>query len=316
MSQLPEIPQEVEQHLASLDPDESRELRAVWSLLGAAQPVVDQGVIEAGWQDFRSRVAETAESPTGLRLVVSATRLTRWAAVAAAILVVVGSGLALRTPVYTAAPGEQVAVDLRDGSQVVLNAGSRLQGLSLAQRVVNPERAREYVLDGEGFFDVEKGTSPFVVSTFNARVEVLGTRFDVRAYRDGFTNATEVVVEEGVVELGGSSRSVELTQGMSSVVPQGSTVPSVPVAVDVERVVSWKAKSFSILDRPLGTVFAELERRFGVEIRVRGEVNLEARKTLYYSADRSIESIVSDLAQSAGLTYRPILNGFEVSGAR
>lgn len=74
--------------------------------------------------------------------------------------------------------GERKEVVLPDGTKVMLNAGSYLK---------YPERfapdSRRIEMDGEAFFDVvhEEGR-PFVVSTKDADIKVLGTSFDVKAY--------------------------------------------------------------------------------------------------------------------------------------
>jgi ferric-dicitrate binding protein FerR (iron transport regulator) len=69
---------------------------------------------------------------------------------------------------------------LADGTKVWLNAGSRL---------VYPEaftgKTREVQLEGEAFFDVaQRAHQPFFVHTGKITVRVLGTRFDVKAYRE------------------------------------------------------------------------------------------------------------------------------------
>ncbi|MDQ6610580.1 MAG: FecR family protein, partial [Bacteroidota bacterium] len=74
-------------------------------------------------------------------------------------------------------PGSRTKLILPDGSEVWLNAGSRLtyqQPFGDATRSVN--------LIGEAFFDVVKSNKPFIIYTGGVQIKVLGTAFNVRSY--------------------------------------------------------------------------------------------------------------------------------------
>lgn len=84
---------------------------------------------------------------------------------------------------------------LPDGTIVTLNHGSKLtypKKFKGETRIVN--------LQGEAFFDVTPNKEkPFIIQTKNASVKVLGTSFNVYAYKN--ENTVEVTVETGKVEL-------------------------------------------------------------------------------------------------------------------
>jgi ferric-dicitrate binding protein FerR (iron transport regulator) len=82
---------------------------------------------------------------------------------------------------------------LADGSHMVLNAGSEVNF---------PEKfgshSREVYFWGEAFFEIASDpTRPFVIESGDARIKVLGTSFNVKAYPG--TGITEVVVNTGTV---------------------------------------------------------------------------------------------------------------------
>lgn len=84
-------------------------------------------------------------------------------------------------------------VMLPDGSVVWLNADSRLQ-----YRVNN--RQREVTLEGEGFFDVtQKTDSPFVVKAGKSVTTVLGTSFNIKAYKGEST--ISITVASGKIQV-------------------------------------------------------------------------------------------------------------------
>ena len=69
--------------------------------------------------------------------------------------------------------GEHQLITFEDGSSADLNVNSHL-------KFDYTETARNIELNGEAFFDVEKG-KPFTVNTPNGTVKVLGTSFNVRS---------------------------------------------------------------------------------------------------------------------------------------
>ena len=74
--------------------------------------------------------------------------------------------------------GSTTKMTLPDGTEVWLNAGSRMeysQGFGVRDRRVK--------LSGEGYFEVHHNTAmPFIVNSSSLNVQVLGTKFDFRDY--------------------------------------------------------------------------------------------------------------------------------------
>jgi len=96
---------------------------------------------------------------------------------------------------FLAAYGERKNIQLPDGSDVTLNAGSKIEinerfGVS----------TRDVYLEGEAFFDVKhNGKLPFIVHTNAMDVKALGTAFNVKAYLN--EKITETSLIRGLVEV-------------------------------------------------------------------------------------------------------------------
>lgn len=113
-------------------------------------------------------------------------RILRWTAAAAIIAVALttgyfaGKGPEAQVNVFEciAANGQKSTVTLPDGTKVMLNSGSSLRYAS-DYNVKN----RGIELNGEAYFEVARNEEiPFIVSAKQMKVEVLGTKFNVRAY--------------------------------------------------------------------------------------------------------------------------------------
>jgi transmembrane sensor len=76
-------------------------------------------------------------------------------------------------------PGSRTKIQLPDGSQVWINSGSKLTYEGTFSGI-----NREVHLDGEAYFDVVKDAAhPFTVHTSGIDIKVLGTAFNVKAYK-------------------------------------------------------------------------------------------------------------------------------------
>jgi len=92
-------------------------------------------------------------------------------------------------------PGSKSKIQLPDGTQVWLNADSKL-----IYSEAFPGNAREVQLCGEAYFDVVKDARhPFVIHTNTIDVTVLGTTLNVRSYSN--EKNTEAVLIHGLVEV-------------------------------------------------------------------------------------------------------------------
>ena len=162
--------------------------------------------------------ASDPSEPTPLTTTVVAHRkvisLRRWLSYAAMIIVLAGSALiiywnnkstqkkspdqlATNTPIneVVARPGSRSKLVLPDGTQVWLNAESRIT----YHNNFNTDQ-REVDLEGEAFFDVTHDAGrPFIVHTSGIDIKVLGTAFNVKSYASDETIETTLL--RGSIEV-------------------------------------------------------------------------------------------------------------------
>lgn len=93
------------------------------------------------------------------------------------------------------AKGVRSVFTLRDGTEVRLNADSRLE-----YPAVFSDSTREVFLTGEAFFDVSKDRRhPFIIHTKDMDIQVLGTTFNVKAYAN--ESKTETTLLHGAITV-------------------------------------------------------------------------------------------------------------------
>ena len=289
-------------------PDPARKA-AVWAVLEAALDEAAPGAPSVA--PVRRRAPEAAPSrPARLRLVRPAT--LRWMAAAAVVAVLFGIGIGywLQPVTLTAPAGTTQVATLPDGSRVHLNSGS-----TLAHDRRFTGDTRHVALEGEAFFEVvPDARQPFVVETFNARTTVLGTSFNVRARAGDVGAETAVVVATGRVRVAPRSApeaGVVLTPGMTASLPLAASAIVLPDSVELSRALAWRTGGFAFRNQPLGSIFAEIGRRYDVTVEANPEVMLRP-STYYKHTPSGAEDMLKEITFATGLHYRKTANGFEV----
>jgi len=201
---------------------------------------------------------------------------------------------------YVSEVAQNRVLQLEDGSEVILAAGSKLEShFSASRRDVS-------LLHGQAFFSVAKDAQrPFYVTTDSATIRVVGTRFDVRRDRD----RVKVSVEEGIVDVvrrAGEQRNyardeqpllepVRLLAGQQVHVDE--ELMSDVVSVDVSELASWRDGKLVYHNARLSEVVADVNRYRHGHITLGADHLDDLRVTASFSVDQ-VGMVVSMLEQS------------------
>ena len=157
--------------------------------------------------------------------------------------------------------GGEFKVTLEDGTEVWLNADSRLR---YPETFEGGERRVE--VSGEAYFKVAKNAEkPFYVVSGGQEVRVYGTEFNVHAYDDEPTIFTTLV--EGSISLrpvSGNKSELMLTPGKQALFNKGDASATVR-KVDTEVVTSWLNGIFVFEDQSLEQIMRTLSRWYDFE---------------------------------------------------
>jgi len=171
-----------------------------------------------------------------------------------ASLAVTGSGVLVASqlyPTYATRDVEQKVVRLEDGSRVHLNVDSKV-------RIdFRGDERRIALTRGEAFFDVAHDPKrPFVVEAGEARIQALGTKFDVRR-RNG---DVQVTLLQGSVQVApeAGKAPVILVPNQQAVVGKGGAVQR--TSTDAAHTTSWTTGRLMFRRTPLAAAVAEVNR--------------------------------------------------------
>ncbi len=165
------------------------------------------------------------------------------------------------------AEGETITLTLADGTEVKLNAGSKLTYPHRFQK----GQERMVSLEGEAFFRVRHNAeAPFVVDAGGVLTKDLGTTFNVRAYAAGECRVTLVEGSVAVIAKGGDkAKPVVLTPGQEYSASQQTAMQPQVRTVDAEEATAWADGVYSYHDRTLEYVVSDLASHYqlGVDFR-------------------------------------------------
>lgn len=153
--------------------------------------------------------------------------------------------------------GGQYRITLPDGTDVWLNAASSIRfptAFTGARRTVE--------ITGEAYFEVvHNAAKPFQVQVGSMQVEVLGTHFNVNAYRDESSIRTTLL--QGSVAVTQSGHTRKIIPGTQAIVA-GNDIKI--QSADIEQAVAWKNGLFDFDGTELEEVMRQLSRWYDVDV--------------------------------------------------
>lgn len=206
----------------------------------------------------------------------------------------------VRTLAVRTNPGVVSAFDLPDGSKVWLNANSELRYPS----DFNAD-TRTVELTGQGYFEVTKNAhKPFIVKADkDYSVEVLGTSFNVSAYKD--ESMIETTLVEGSVKLNvvsGGKRMTQMLKPNEKAEYQKGAGKIKVFGVNTEYDTAWKNGEIIFRNHPMDKELKTLERHYHVVFEVKDNEILKSIITARFK-DEQLPQVLEYLKLASGIQY-------------
>ncbi|KAB1067714.1 FecR family protein [Tamlana haliotis] len=198
--------------------------------------------------------------------------------------------------------GGQFVVELSDGTKVWLNSDSKLK-YPVSFIKGNPREIQ--LVYGEAYFEVSKSTKhngdAFSVKTNDQLITVLGTEFNVKAYK----NETEILTTlvEGSIAVGNGVTNGVLRPGEQSRLSQFKNEFEI-YEVEVADIISWRKGEFSFTKKPLEDIMRVLSRWYDVDVVIANEELKSVGFTGVISKQQSIEYILEIIKSTNNMNYK------------
>lgn len=233
--------------------------------------------------------------------------------VAASIVLLLSAGWFVRQILLNKSEHTRIAeireILLPDGSEVTLNAGSRI-----TYPKKYGEKNRQVLLTGEAYFEVKKDISrPFIVTMNEVEIEVLGTSFNVKAYKD--SDKIEVIVTEGKVSLYEKSireKCVVATMGEKAVFDRNQKVVKKTVNAN-QNYMAWKTLMMFFNNDNLSTVVETIGQVYHCKIILKDE-KLNACTLTTRFEGKDLETVLRVLESTLDITIEQEHGNIYISG--
>ena len=269
-------------------------------------------------------------------------RLITWGKVAAAIALLAAvtatlynrySKNAESVRQIAANPGAIKKIVLSDGTQVWLNADSKLNYTADFGKTT-----RTVYLEGEAFFDIAPGKKevPFIVNTKNYTIRDIGTKFNLKAYASDPFFETTVVKGEVSVEGNIDNNAHEMSriyvkprqvlriyyhpkkENYSYATPEPKSLNEIQVSeidsAKLDRYDGWKENLLVFDGATLSDIAKVLERRYNVTINMTDAELSNIRYSGSFKNIQSIEKVLAIIKTNTAINYS--INGNTVNITR
>ena len=176
-------------------------------------------------------------------------------------------------------------VTLSDGTRVMLNANSTLE----YPASFDDAEVREVRLKGEAHFEVTKNPHrPFVVKAGEMQTQVLGTIFDVKAYRK---DAPKVTLMQGKVKVSNADTEVEMHPGQTATLQADKIV----VSKASSSASDWLEGDFDMDQVTLAEAMSDIGAWYNKTVVFQSQVNMDKLIHFRFSRRASLQEIITAL---------------------
>jgi transmembrane sensor len=191
--------------------------------------------------------------------------------------------------------GGMYQIVLSDGSKVWLNAAS-----SLRFPTAFTGKQRNVELSGEAYFEIAKNAAmPFNVLVNNMNVQVLGTHFNVMAYKDESEIKTTLL--EGAVKVTSGSAVGLLKPGKQARLDNSGNI--IIADADIETEMAWKNGLFLFDYTDIKTIMRQLNRWYDADIGYEGNITHKTF-TAQIPRNTNLSAVLKKLELTGGIHFK------------
>lgn len=194
-------------------------------------------------------------------------------------------------------PGQRVEITLVDGTKVWLNAKTHF---TFPEKFT--DKSRNVYLDGEAYFDVaENAEVPFIVKTNNYSIKVLGTEFNVVAYKYAEIFNTSLI--EGSVEIFSEDQKHLCILSPNQMAYSTNSNELITSSIQDHNFLLWKEGIIYFDNETVENIIKKLELYFDVKIKVDKKSLLSHNYSGKFRVNDGVEQVLKVLQLKHNFKY-------------
>lgn len=193
--------------------------------------------------------------------------------------------------------GERLQFMFQDGTRAYINSDTRVrypQQFGLSDRTI--------YIEGEAYFDVSPNKNrPFIVELEKGSIKVLGTSFNVEAYKED--KDIRVTLDEGKINLiSWTQKQHILNPGERIIYNKESGDCTIVKEEETQSISSWKKDIITFSNTPMTEVLEKLNRWYDIEFIIEDQEVLKYSYTIILE-NTLLENVLLDLEKVAPVQF-------------
>lgn len=203
--------------------------------------------------------------------------------------------------------GGQYFIELSDGSEIWLNSESQLK---FPVSFIKGRTREVELVYGEAYFTISPSTKhdgdTFKVLNRGQEVDVLGTEFNIKSYKDESIVYTTLVEGKVAVKTKANSKQYLLPSQQAVLNIKSNNIQI--KEVDIDNVVSWKNGVFSFKDKNLKEIMKVISRWYDVDVIFKNKSLEKIKFKGVLGKDQEIDEILFSIKTLS------VINDYSING--
>lgn len=197
--------------------------------------------------------------------------------------------------------GEKKKMILPDGSVVYLNSDTKV---AIVENQYGKQKREFWLEQGEAFFEVAKdSTKAFIIHSQELQTTVLGTSFNIKAYKE--LEERVVSVREGKVRVNKNDKVLGVLTRNKQIVYNKISQDFEENTTNWENDAGWIEGRLIMHNATIKELQLRLRQHFGVEVTVeKNAFNDEKRLNTFFPANASLTEVLDAISGLYGVTYK------------
>lgn len=198
--------------------------------------------------------------------------------------------------IVAANQGEKANVVLPDGSKIAINSASNVTYYSNYNK-----KYRSLKLNGEAYFEIAHDKSkPFIVDCSGAKIEVLGTTFGIKAYKDD--DEIFVVLRTGKIEMQ-TPKANFIVYPNERIIYNKKTKNIYKEKVTASDFTDWRYNRLRFENETLENIVHTISRMHNIKIQFKNE-DLKTQRFTGTVDNKNIKTVMDMISLTSSIGYK------------
>lgn len=195
--------------------------------------------------------------------------------------------------------GEHLEITLPDGSTIHLNSNTKV---AIIKTEFNTKNREFWLEEGEAFFEIAKNPEkPFIIHSSSLQTTVLGTSFNIKAYKE--LDETSVSVRDGKVQVKHQGNLLGVFTKNKQITLNKTTGSSIKSEANWEDAASWMENRLVMNGANAKELKLRLKQHFNVTVEIKNNKLDGKLLSSSFRSDVSLKEVLNGISLLYDIKY-------------